>query len=191
MKKPHHLARLLFVSAFFVLILITLIWRMFDLTIMDRQFLVGQGDARSLRVLDIPAYRGMIIDREGAPVAVSTIVQSVWVNPKTFTANASQLASLAHVLGISVKQLSKRVVETKGRGFVYLQRQLPPMLAKKIEELKIPGVNLQEEFKRFYPESDSVAQLVGFTNVDDNGIEGFELAYQQWLMGVSGKKRVV
>ena len=84
MKKPHHLARLLFVSAFFVLILITLIWRMFDLTIMDRQFLVGQGDARSLRVLDIPAYRGMIIDREGAPVAVSTIVQSVWVNPKTF-----------------------------------------------------------------------------------------------------------
>ena len=191
MKKPRHQARLLFVSGFFVLILATLIWRMIDLTIMDRQFLLGQGDARSLRVLDIPAYRGMIIDREGAPIAVSTTVQSVWVNPKTFTANAKQLAGLARVLRISVKQLSKRLAQTKGLGFIYLQRQLPPALGKKIEALKIPGVNLQEEFKRYYPETDSVAQLIGFTNVDDNGIEGLELAYQQWLMGVSGKKRVV
>ena len=191
MKKPRHQARLLVVVIFFVLILMTLIWRMYDLTIMDRQFLQGQGNARSLRVLDIPANRGMIIDREGAPLAVSTPVQSVWINSKTFSPDATQSAKLAKLLGVPPAQLSKRISESRGREFVYLQRQLPPMLAKKIEELKIPGLNLQEEFKRYYPEGDSVAQLIGFTNVDDNGIEGLELAYQQWLMGVSGKKKVV
>ncbi len=191
MKKSRHQARLLAVSAFFVLILLTLVWRMYDLTIMDRQFLLGQGDARSLRVLDIPAYRGMIIDREGAPLAVSTPVQSVWINTKTFSPDVKQLSALVQLLGISAAQLSKRLAEVQGREFVYLQRQLPPMLAKKIESLKIPGVNFQEEFKRYYPEGDSASQLIGFTNVDDNGIEGLELAYQQWLVGVSGKKKVV
>lgn len=191
MKKKHHLARLLTVSVFFVLILAVLIWRMYDLTIMDRQFLLGQGDARSLRFIDVPAYRGMIIDREGAPLAVSTPVQSVWINPKTFSPDRAQLSKLVQLLGISSAQLSKRVTDAQEREFVYLQRQLPPMLAKKIEALKIPGVNFQEEFKRYYPEGESTAQLIGFTNVDDNGIEGLELAYQHWLMGVSGKKRVV
>ena len=191
MKKARHQARLIVVSFFFVLLLSTLIWRMYDLTIMDRQFLLGQGDARSLRTVNIPAYRGMITDREGAPLAVSTPVQSVWVNPKTFTPDAKQLADLAKLIGVSAKQLSKRVADAHGREFLYLQRQLPPMMAKNIDALKIPGVNFQEEFKRYYPEGDSVAQLVGFTNVDDNGIEGLELAYQQWLMGISGRKKVV
>jgi len=191
MKKPRHQARLVVVSSFFVMILATLLWRMYDLTIMDRQFLQGQGDARSLRVVDIPAYRGMIIDREGSPIAVSTPVESVWVNPKTFTATKAQLTKLAKLLGMSREQLSKKVALTKKREFVYLQRQLTPMQAKKINSLKIPGVNFQKEFKRYYPEGDSIAQLIGFTNVDDNGIEGIELAYQQWLMGLSGKKRVV
>ncbi len=144
-----------------------------------------------MRVLDIPAYRGMIIDREGAPLAVSTPVQSVWIHPKTFAPNAQQLTSLVQLLGMSAAQFSKRMTEGDGREFVYIQRQLPPQLAQKIEELKIPGVNFQEEFKRYYPEGDSVAQLIGFTNVDDNGIEGLELAYQQWLVGVSGRKKVV
>ncbi len=191
MKKTGHQARLLVVAVFFVLIVAILIWRIYDLTIMDRKFLLGQGDARSLRVVDIPAYRGMIIDREGAPLAVSTPVQSVWINPKIFDPSAKQVSELIRLLGISATQLSKRVADSQGREFVYIQRQLPPMLAKKVEELKIPGVNFQEEFKRYYPEGDSVSQLIGFTNVDDNGIEGMELAYHQWLMGVSGKRKVV
>lgn len=191
MKRNRHQARLLIVSGFFLLILAILVWRMYDLTIMDRQFLQGQGNARSVRVIDIPAYRGMIIDREEAPIAASTPVKSVWVNAKTFTATLKQLASLAHALGMTSKQLSHRINEAHGREFVYLQRQLTPMLARDIELLKIPGVNFQEEFKRYYPEGDSIAQLIGFTNVDDNGIEGLELAYQHWLMGVSGKKKVV
>ena len=101
MKKPRHQARLQVIGGFFICILAILIWRMYDLTIMDRQFLLGQGDARSLRVLSIPAYRGMIIDREGAPLAVSTPVQSIWINPKTFAPDAQQLASLVPLLGLS------------------------------------------------------------------------------------------
>ncbi|MDP3561355.1 MAG: penicillin-binding protein 2 [Legionellaceae bacterium] len=190
-KNSHHLARLWVVAVFFVILFSILLWRMIDLTVLDRQFLQGQGNARSLRTIDIPAYRGMILDREGAALAVSTPVQSLWVNPKTFSPSATQLKKLAHILNVSPILLADRVKATRNREFVYLQRQLTPMLAKDILALKIPGVNFQEEFKRYYPEADSAAQLLGFTNVDDNGIEGLELAYQHWLVGISGKKRVV
>lgn len=189
--KKGHLARLIIVFSFFVLLLIILLWRMLDLTVLHRQFLKGQGDARSLRVQTIPAYRGMITDRTGTPLAVSTPVQSVWVNPQDFSPNKKQLSELSRLLNISSKSLLDHINNTKKREFVFLQRQLHPVLAKKIEALKIPGVNFQQEFKRYYPEGDSTAQLLGFTNIDDVGIEGLELAYQDWLMGVSGKKRVV
>ena len=191
MNKNAHRARLCVVAFFFVVILGILIWRMLDLMVTDRQFLQGQGNARSLRVVDIPAFRGMIIDREGAALAVSTPVQSLWINPKEFAPDAQQLKALSKLLHIPTKKLSQRLHDVHAREFVYLQRQINPMLAKEIAALKIPGVNFQEEFKRYYPETDSTAQLLGFTNIDDNGIEGLELAYQHWLMGISGKKRVV
>src|SRR5690606_29233779 len=105
--------------------------------------------------------------------------------------NAKQLAALSRLLGVSSKRLIARVRRAGSREFLYLHRQLPPMLAKKIEQLKIPGVNFQQEFKRYYPEAESTAQLIGFTNIDDAGLEGLELAYQDWLMGINGKKRVV
>jgi cell division protein FtsI (penicillin-binding protein 3) len=191
MKNNGHQARLVAVSLFFLLLLAALIWRMLDLTVLHRQFLLGQGEARSIRTIDIPAYRGMITDRQGTPLAVSTPVQSVWVNPKTFSPHAKQLSELSRLLGISLKRLVTRVKRASSREFLYLHRQLPPMLAKKIEQLKIPGINFQQEFKRYYPEADSIAQLIGFTNIDDAGLEGLELVYQDWLMGVNGKKRVL
>lgn len=190
-KKTNHIARLCVIAVFFLALLGALIWRMVDLTVIDRPFLQGQGNARSLRVVDIPAFRGMIVDRQGAALAISTPVQSIWVNPKNFNPKHKQLNQLAKLLGIPATTLKEHVKKAEGREFVYLRRQLPPMLAKDIAELKIPGVNFQEEFKRYYPEADSVAQLIGFTNVDDNGIEGLELAYQHWLVGLSGKKSVV
>ncbi|CAM3040374.1 peptidoglycan D,D-transpeptidase FtsI family protein [Legionella worsleiensis] len=191
MKKTHHLGRLITVAVFFSLILIVLIWRMVDLTVLHRQFLQGQGNARSLRVVDIPAYRGMITDRNGTPLAISTPVESVWVNPKEFSPDKEQFMQLAKYLNLSPKALSQKVVNAQNREFLYLQRQLPPALSKKIKSLKIPGVNFQKEFKRYYPDSDSISQLIGFTNVDDQGLEGIELAYQDWLMGVVGKKKVI
>lgn len=191
MKTSNHLARLITISGFFSLLLVILIWRMVDLTVLHRQFLQGQGNARSLRVVDIPAYRGMITDRNGTPLAISTPVESVWVNPKEFAPDKEQFMQLAKYLHLTPKQLSRKIVDAENREFLYLQRQLPPILSKHIQALKIPGIGFQKEFKRYYPDSDSVSQLLGFTNVDDKGIEGIELAYQDWLMGVVGKKRVI
>lgn len=191
MKQSRHFARLITVAVFFSLLLAILIWRMVDLTVLHRKFLQGQGNARSLRVIDIPAYRGMITDRNGTPLAVSTPVESVWVNPKEFSPDEPQFMQLAKYLHLSPKELSRKVVNAENREFLYLQRQLPPMLSKQIKALKIPGINFQKEFKRYYPDSDSISQLLGFTNVDDQGLEGIELAYQDWLMGIVGKKRVI
>lgn len=193
MKNSTHLNRLIAVSTFFLLLLLILIWRMVDLTVLHRQFLQGQGNARSLRVVDIPAHRGMIMDRNGTPLAISTPVESVWVNPKEFSPDKEQFMSLAEYLSLTPQQLSRKIVdaEKKELEFLYLQRQLPPPLSKRIKALKIPGVNFQKEFKRYYPDSDSISQLIGFTNVDDQGLEGIELAYQDWLKGVVGKKRVI
>lgn len=191
MKQSRHYARLVTVAAFFALILVILIWRMVDLTVLHRKFLQGQGNARSLRVIDIPAYRGMITDRNGTPLAVSTPVESVWVNPKEFSPDEPQFMQLAKYLKLTPKGLSRKIVNAENREFLYLQRQLPPMLSKQIKALKIPGIYFQKEFKRYYPDSDSISQVIGFTNVDDRGLEGMELAYQDWLMGVVGKKRVV
>ncbi|MGQ3890419.1 peptidoglycan D,D-transpeptidase FtsI family protein [Legionella sp. CNM-4043-24] len=191
MTKRGHRSRLITISIFFVLLLCAIVFRMIDLTVLHRQFLKGQGDARSLRVQAIPAYRGMITDRQGTPLAISTPVQSVWVNPKEFSPDAKQLAALAQLLSVPVKALTAHVEQAKTREFIYLRRQLPPVLAKQIAALDIPGINFQQEFKRYYPEGDSMAQLLGFTNIDDVGIEGLELAYQEWLMGSEGKKRVV
>ncbi|MCL5272441.1 MAG: penicillin-binding protein 2, partial [Gammaproteobacteria bacterium] len=121
MKKTHHLARLVTVAVFFSFILLILIWRMVDLTVLHRQFLQGQGNARSLRVIDIPAYRGMITDRNGTPLAVSTPVESVWVNPKEFSPDEDQFMQLAKFLNLTPKQLSRKVVDAQNREFLYLQ----------------------------------------------------------------------
>ena len=190
-KTSNHLLRLWVVGLFFLLLEGIVLWRMVDLTVWHRSFLRGQGNARSLRVIDIPAYRGMILDRDGVPLAVSTPVKSVWVNPKTFSPTPHQLTRLARLLDMSSKQLTRSLYQARKHEFHYLLRQLAPMRAKDIADLKIPGINFQEEFKRYYPEGDSTAQVIGFTNVDDKGIEGLELAYQPWLEGFNGKKRVV
>ena len=121
--------------------------------------------------MDIPAYRGMITDRNDTPLAVSTPVESVFVNPKVFAPSPTQLQQIAHIANISAKTLATRIKEAKQREFLYIQRQLPPMVAKKIEALHIPGINFQQEFKRYYPGSESIAQLLGFTNIDDRGLK--------------------
>lgn len=190
-KLLHHRIRLWVIGIFFLTLGSILLWRMVDLTVLHRSFLQGQGNARSLREVSIPAYRGMILDREGVPLAVSSPVQSLWVNPKTFHPTSDQLTRLARLLDMSPKRLKHLLLQAKRHEFYYLQRQLSPSRAKDITDLKIPGINFQEEFKRFYPDADSTAQLLGFTNVDDKGIEGLELAYQSWLEGVNGKKKVV
>jgi cell division protein FtsI (penicillin-binding protein 3) len=191
MTEASHRKRFLALSLFFVALLGILVWRMVTLMILDRSFLQGQGDARSVRVVNIPAFRGMIFDRFGAAIAVSTPVQTVWINPKKFDPTPEELNQLARILNLPAKKITARVHRVETRGFLYLKRHLPPAEAQKIEALHIPGVNFKQEFKRYYPEGESAAQLIGFTNIDDDGIEGLELAYQDWLNGVPGKRRVI
>jgi len=155
------------------------------------QFLQGQGNARTVRTESIPAYRGLITDRRGEPLAVSTPVTSIWANPKLLNTSAKSFVVLADRLGLDANQLRERVSRYSSKEFMYLARHLTPAEADKVLNLKVQGVYGQQEYKRFYPAGEVTAQLVGFTNIDDQGQEGIELAYERLLKGDPGAKRVV
>lgn len=152
-------------------------------------FLQHQGDSRAIRNVTIPAYRGLITDRNGEPLAISTPVTAIVANPKNI--QKSDIARLSLALKISESQLQSRLQRYRNKSFMYLVQQLPNDEAEKILKLNIPGVSGQQRYKRFYPAGEVTAQLVGFTNYLDIGQEGMELAYDDWLTGEPGKKKVV
>ncbi|MBJ9975743.1 penicillin-binding protein 2 [Pseudomonas sp. S75] len=166
-------------------------WRIIDLQVVDRDFLKGQGDARSLRHIPIPAHRGLITDRNGEPLAVSTPVTTLWANPKEMQASKERWPQLAAVLGQNPQQLIERLTQQANKEFIYLVRGLTPEQGQQVLDLKVPGVYGLEEFRRFYPAGDVTAHMVGFTDLDDHGREGVELAYDEWLAGVPGKRQVI
>lgn len=168
-----------------------LIYRMADLSVMNRSFLMKQGDSRTLRVVDIPAYRGMILDRNGTPLAASTPVDSAWINPQLFKASNAQLTQLARLTDLSTLEIKEKIKRNTDREFVYLARGLPPENAEQIKSLKIPGIFFQREYRRYYPQGEVTAHVIGLTNVDDQGQEGLELAYNKWLRGIPGKRQVM
>ena len=168
-----------------------IIARAFDLQVMQRDFLQGEGDARQLRVVSLPAHRGMILDRHGEPMAVSTPVDAVWANPRITLAQAPDLSALAEVLGMDEVALSERLSSRAQREFVYLRRQVTPDVAAQVTELNIAGVGLRREYRRYYPLGEAAAQLLGVTNIDDVGQEGLELAFESQLAGAPGAKRVL
>lgn len=163
----------------------------------DEEFGVGflqtEGDARSIRRESIPAYRGLITDRNGEPLAVSTPVTTLTTDPKALKKSASEkdLSNLADALGISLAQLNARLDRYRNKSFMFLARQLPVSEAQKVLDLGIVGVTGRQEFKRFYPAGEVTSQLVGFTGIDDNGLEGMELAYDEGLTGEPGLKKVI
>ncbi|MDM3885120.1 penicillin-binding protein 2 [Pseudomonas sp. BCRC 81390] len=166
-------------------------WRIIDLQVVDRDFLKGQGDARSLRHIPIPAHRGLITDRNGEPLAVSTPVTTLWANPKEMQASKDRWPQLAAALGQNPQQLTERLTQQASKEFIYLVRGLTPEQGQHVLDLKVPGVYGLEEFRRFYPAGDVTAHMVGFTDLDDHGREGVELAYDEWLAGVPGKRQVI
>uniref|UniRef100_B1J1Y4 Peptidoglycan D,D-transpeptidase FtsI n=2 Tax=Pseudomonas putida TaxID=303 RepID=B1J1Y4_PSEPW len=166
-------------------------WRIIDLQVVDRDFLKGQGDARSLRHIPIPAHRGLITDRNGEPLAVSTPVTTLWANPKEMQASKERWPQLAAALGQNAQQLNERLTQQASKEFIYLVRGLTPEQGQHVLDLKVPGVYGLEEFRRFYPAGDVTAHMVGFTDLDDHGREGVELAYDEWLAGVPGKRQVI
>ena len=179
------------VIALLALMVGAIAWRIIDLQVVDRDFLKGQGDARSLRHIPIPAHRGLITDRNGEPLAVSTPVTTLWANPKEMQASRDRWSQLAAALGQNPRQLADRLTQQANKEFIYLVRGLTPEQGQQVLDLKVPGVYGMEEFRRFYPAGDVTAHMVGFTDLDDHGREGVELAYDEWLAGVPGKRQVI
>lgn len=175
----------------FILIIAILLWRAIYLQVMHTDFLQTQGEARHLRTLPIIAHRGMLLDRNAVPLAVSTPVDSVWVNPGQFEVEKNRWRQLADVLNLSVADIETILKGRMQREFVYLKRRVSPTVARQVEKLGLDGVFLQREYGRYYPTGDTCAHVVGFTNVDDVGQEGIERAFNQSLAGEAGAKQVV
>ncbi|EPJ79016.1 MULTISPECIES: peptidoglycan D,D-transpeptidase FtsI family protein [Pseudomonas] len=174
-----------------VILVLAICWRIIDLQVVDHTFLKEQGDARSVRHIPIPAHRGLITDRNGEPLAVSTPVTTLWANPKEMQLDKAKWPALANALGQDVKALTERLDSQASKEFIYLVRGLTPEQGQSVLDLKVPGVYGIEEFRRFYPAGDVTAHMVGFTDLDDHGREGVELAYDDWLAGVPGKRQVI
>jgi len=166
-------------------------WRAVDLHVFEREFLQAQADARHVRTVTISAHRGIISDRRGRPLAVSTPVDSIVVNPRQLLAEVDDFAPLAAALEIKPKRLRKLLQKNGEREFFYLRRHVNPADAQKVADLNMPGVDLQREYKRYYPDAEVAAHVLGFTDIDDVGQEGLERAYDDWLKGRAGKKRVL
>ncbi|MDZ7750786.1 MAG: penicillin-binding transpeptidase domain-containing protein [Gammaproteobacteria bacterium] len=162
-----------------------------DLTMNHREFLQQEGDARMLRVVEIPATRGTLRDRHGALLAVSTPVKSVWARPAELAAARDRWPELGRELGVGVEHIRDRVAGARGREFVYLRRHVEPDVATRVAALGVPGVAMEREYRRFYPAGEVAAHVVGFTDVDGVGREGMELALDERLQGRVGSKRVI
>lgn len=183
------------IAALLVCLAALLTMRVLYLQVLDTdrgyQFLQSQGDARTIRNEVIPAYRGVISDRNGETLAMSTPVVSISINPKLLIDSPDRWQELARAIGMPYRQLKNKIENNRQRGFVYLQRHMDPSAAAKVTALNIVGVNAEREYKRFYPAAEVAAHLVGFTNIDDRGQEGMELAFDSWLQAKPGMKRVV
>lgn len=183
--------RFYLVAAALLALLLLLTGRVLSLQILDsqygREFLQSQGAKRALRTAELPAYRGVITDRRGEPLAVSTPVVSIWANPQDLRESA-RLPELAQALGMKLDALEKRLELYASKQFMYLKRHQEPPVARAVLEQGFKGVYGEREYQRFYPAGEVAAQLVGFTDVDGVGIDGVEFAYDSWLKGTPGKK---
>lgn len=184
------------------------------LQVVHKDFLQEQGDERYLRVVEVPAHRGMIVDRNGEPLAVSSPVDSIWAQPVILLSQRERWPQLAAMLEMPLAELEQKLAtslqlpnvnlatmtpealeqqlgERKNRQFVYLRRHLAPSVAQQIMQLKIPGVYSQREYRRYYPDAEVTSHLLGFTDIDDVGQEGLEKNYDAQLRGIPGQKRVI
>lgn len=185
--------RLAVVGGLFALATFALVVRAVDLQVVRKDFYQRQGDARFLREIAIPTSRGQILDRNGEPLAVSTPVESLWANPPVLMEHAERIPELAQALGLDAAALRERLAERAAnrREFDYLRRHLNPEQAARVLALDIPGVNSLREFRRYYPAGEVMAHVLGYTNIDDQGQEGLELAFDHWLAGKPGSQRVI
>ena len=190
-QQPSFEGRFRVVLAGFVLVALAMACRSVFLHVINQDFLIHEGDMRTLRLQEIVAHRGIIKDRREKPLAVSSPVASVWVKPEEMMEARDKWKQLAKLCKLPYSHLKDVVLGNQSKSFVYLKRHIAPQQAEKIKDLDIPGVNIIKEYRRFYPSGEVAAHVVGMTNIDDVGQEGLELAYSQSLQGLPGKKRVL
>ncbi|RLU00430.1 peptidoglycan D,D-transpeptidase FtsI family protein [Ketobacter sp.] len=190
-SQPNYAWRYYVVLGVFVLLALVVVGRLFYLQVESQGFLQDQGDRRVVRVENIPAYRGMIQDRNGEPLAVSTPVKTLWANPQELIEAQYAWDFLANKTGVQESSLRDRILRNQDKQFIYLRRHMNPAKAEEILEMNIPGVYSVEEHRRYYPAGEVTSHLVGFTNIDEEGQEGIELSFDQFLKGEAGKKRVI
>jgi len=189
-NQPHYQFRRIIVLSVFALVISGLFYRALDMQVINQAFFQQQGDARHIRTVPISAHRGDIYDRNGEPLAISTPVDSVWVNPKEFSEFKS-ISQLANILNLNSAHLKNKLHKHAAKEFVYIRRQVSPGIGAQIKALGIKGVYLRREYKRYYPTGEVASHVLGFANVDDQGQEGLELAYNDWLTGEAGAKKVI
>jgi cell division protein FtsI (penicillin-binding protein 3) len=170
---------------------VALLARAVQLQLISQDFYAAQGRARHIRPAKLEAHRGAILDRNGESLAVSTPVDTVAMNPQEVKAAADQLPRLAEALNRDPTWLTQLLSSNLDREFVYLKRHMPPQDAAQVAALKIPGIELHREYRRYYPAGEVTGHLLGFTNIDDVGQEGMELAFNHMLASQSGVKRVL
>jgi cell division protein FtsI (penicillin-binding protein 3) len=161
------------------------------LQLVHNDFLQEQGNERFVRVVEVPAHRGMILDRNSEPLAVSSPVDSMWAQPAILLQHQERWPVLATLLGVPLEDLQKKLLGQEDRQFVYLRRHIPPTTAQQILRLNIPGVYSKREYRRYYPDAEVTSQLLGFTDIDDIGQDGLEKAFDEQLHGIPGNKRVI
>ena len=188
---PSFIRRAVFVGAAFGCIAVALGWKAVTLQFFESDFLKGQGEERAVRVATVVAHRGNILDRAGEPLAISTPVDAVWVNPSQLARAGDDIPRLARALRRDPEELTRRVTSNLNKNFLFVARQLPPAEAQRLRALDIPGVYFQREYRRFYPSGEVAGHVLGFTDLDDAGQEGLELFYDHWLAGQNGAKRVI
>ena len=175
----------------FALMAVALEGRLLYLQAVDKEFLSAQGDSRHLVNVNISAHRGPITDRHGEMLAVSTPVDSIGVNPQKIRSAMNRLAELALALDTDEGSLARKITSNLDRQFIWLERHLRPDLAARVMQLGIPGIETRREYHRYYPSGEVTSHVIGFTNIDDWGQEGLELAFNHYLEGKEGSKRVL
>ncbi len=188
-KEPSNRWRLAVLQCLLVVAGLAIGYRIVDLQLLDRHFLQNEGDKRSVRYEQLPAHRGVIFDRNGKPLSVSTPVMTIWADPNDLFAVKERWGELAKQLRIKKQVLARRISANRGKEFMYLKRHLTPEQGRQVLALKIPGVQMMEEHRRYYPAGEVTSHLVGFTDIDEAGQEGIELGYNNWLKGSPGKIR--
>jgi len=190
-KQVRYPGRQWFARFVLMAFMVALAGRAVRLQVIEADYLQQQGHSRFLRVVNEVPTRGMIVDRNNEPLAISTPVDSLWADPDELWQNPQSISKLAHALDTSEWDLKQSVRGNLGKEFMYLKRQVSPAYAQQVLDRKIPGVSIQREYRRYYPAGEAAGHVIGFSNIDDQGQEGVELMFNKALTGHAGRSQVL